>query len=249
MIKKKIIYSLIIILSFLALYLYSANAFIYYRIGQGGLIAPSHHISYYMNQEPIGPKIKYIALGDSLTFGVGAKTYEESYPYLLAQKMLSGGQNIVLENFSAPGAKTKDLIDVLLTPAIKAQPDIVTVLIGVNDIHNHIGLEQFKKNYQYILNRLTKETRAKIYLINIPAIGSNTIIVPPLDYYFSLQTDNYNEVIKDLAAQYQASYIDLNSPTKNLLKEDGAHYSVDSFHPSALGYKLWAQIIYDSFNN
>lgn len=249
MMKKKIIYFPIIILALLVIYLYSANAFIYYRIGQGGLIAPSHHISYYMNQESTGSKIKYIALGDSLTFGVGAKTYEESYPYLLAQKMSAGGQNIVLENFSAPGAKTKDLIDVLLTPAIKARPDIVTVLIGVNDIHNHIGLEQFKKNYQYILNRLSNETSAKIYLINIPLIGSDTIILPPLDYYFSTQTDNYNQVISDLAAQYQASYIDLNSPTKNLLKQDGAHYSVDSFHPSALGYKLWAQIIYDSFSN
>lgn len=249
MINKRIIYFPILILAALALYLYTANAFIYYRIGQGNLIAPAHHISYSINDQATGAKIKYIALGDSLTFGVGAKKYEEIYPYLLAQKMSANGENIILENFSVPGAKTKDLIDVFLTPAINAEPDVITVLIGVNDIHNHIGLSQFQKNYQYILERLTNETKAKIYLINIPLIGSDTVILPPLDYYFSTQTDNYNKVIKDLAAKYQVSYIDLNSPTKNLLKRDGAHYSVDSFHPSALGYKLWAQIIYDSFNN
>lgn len=245
MLKNKIIYAPIILLAIFVVYLYTANAFIYYRIALGGFTEFKHQDVSFMNN---ATTTTYVSLGDSLTSGVGATKYEESYPYLLATKMSAAGESINFKNFSVSGYKTQDLIDVLLTPAIEAQPDVVTLLIGVNDIHNHIGKNQFKNNYKFILDRLTKETGAKIYLINIPYIGSNTAIVPPLDYYFETETNSYNEIIKELATEYNLKYIDLNSPTKVLFKTDGTHYASDSFHPSAYGYKLWANIIYDRLN-
>ena len=246
--KDKIIYCPLIFLAILALYLYTANAFIYFRIGHGNLITPVRQDSYTMSNDKNTITKIYTALGDSLTAGVGADKYEESYPYLLASRMKNDGTNIVLNNFSVPGAQTKDLISDYLNSAIATQPDVITLFIGVNDVHNHVGRAQFEKNYTYILERLTKETKAKIYLINIPLIGSHTTILPPLDYYFEKETDSYNEVIAKLAAKYQLQDIDLNTPTKELFRFDGTHYSADSFHPSAAGYQLWADIIYDSFN-
>lgn len=246
MLKNKIIYYPIILLAIFVVYLYTANAFIYYRIGQGGLIEPIQKDLSMINDKTA--ITTYVSLGDSLTAGAGAFNYEETYPYLLAIKMTTADTNISLKNFSVSGYKTQDLIDELLEPAIKNNPDIVTLLIGVNDIHNHIGKEKFKQNYQYILDRLTKETTAKIYLINIPYIGSKTTIVPPLDYYFETETNEYNKIIKELSLQYNLKYIDLNSPTKDLFKTDGSHYAADSFHPSAYGYQLWADIIYDRLN-
>lgn len=245
MLKNKIIYAPIILLAIFVVYLYTANAFIYYRIALGGFTEFKHQdISFMNNTAPT----TYVSLGDSLTSGVGADKYEETYPYLLATKMSTAGKNINFKNFSVSGYKTQDLIDELLTPAITSKPDVVTLLIGVNDIHNHVGKNQFKKNYKLILDRLTKETKAKVYLINIPYIGSNTAIVPPLDYYFETETNSYNEIIKELAAEYNLKYIDLKTPTQDLFKTDGSHYAVDSFHPSAYGYKLWANIIYDRLN-
>ena len=246
--RKKIYYPLILIFA-LAVYLYSANAFIYYRIGHGNLTVPPRKSLYFMGNREIKPATRYVAIGDSLTYGMGATNYEDAYPYLLADKMSGSKTRIIFQNFSQPGAKTQDLIDRFLTPAISQKPDVVTLLIGVNDIHNHIGQKQFRANYKYILDHLTKETKAKIYLINIPYIGSKSVILPPLNLYFDAETNSYNKIIKELADEYQVKYIDLNSPTKDLFKTDGAHYSADSFHPSSLGYKLWAQIIYDRINN
>ncbi len=246
MTRNKIIYYPILLLAIFVVYIYSANAFIYYRIRQGNLIEPTVK-ELPMNNSNLATTT-YVALGDSLTAGAGVFNYEETYPYLIASKMIKSGENVILDNFSVSGYKTRDLINELLEPAIATNPDIVTLLIGVNDIHNHVGKDEFKKNYQVILERLTTETRAKIYLINIPYIGSNTAIVPPLDYFFETETDEYNKIIKDLAKQYNLEYIDLKTPTKDLFKIDGPHYSVDSFHPSAIGYDLWANIIYDSIN-
>lgn len=250
MIKNKIVYCPIILLAIIVVYIFTINAFIYHRIGDGNLIAPNKNNEnvYIMSTTEAKATTTYAALGDSLTAGVGADDYSESYPYLLAAKMSGKGVNINLKNFSAPGYKTQDLIDVFLDSAIEAKPDIITLLIGVNDIHNYVGRNQFEKNYSYILDRLTKETQAKIYLINIPYIGSSSTILPPLDYYFETETDSYNKVVKELADRYGLQYIDLNSPTKDLFKTDGSHYAADSFHPSAYGYKLWANIIYDRLN-
>jgi lysophospholipase L1-like esterase len=241
--KKIFIIAIIII----ALYLYLSHAYIYYKISRVDLESP-YKQSYFLGEESASLKnLVFAALGDSLTAGVGADKYEDSYPYLLAQK-LSENNTIALKNFSFPGARTAGLIKNLLSPAIAENPDIVTLLIGINDVHGNVSASKFKKNYQYILERLTKETNAKIYIISIPAIGSDKLILPPYRYYFNWRTIKFNNIIKELAGDYNIKYIDLNAATAELFKKNGGHYAADLFHPSAAGYSLWAKIIYDDIN-
>lgn len=246
---KSLVYFLGAVFILLAAYIYFANGFIYYRIGSGGLSNPIIKDKYMINNDlETASTTIYVSLGDSLTAGAGTTQNNESYPYLIAEKLAGDNQKIMFKNFSYPGAKSQDLINDLLEPAIAAKPDIVTLLIGVNDIHNHISEDRFTRNYIYILERLSKETKAKIYIINIPFIGSNTAILPPLDRYFDNQTKKFNSIIKNLSANYHVKYIDLYSPSWYLLRKDGPIYSSDSFHPSAAGYAWWAQIIYDNFD-
>lgn len=246
---KRLIYLVVIPLIAIGAYLYFANGFIYYRIGAGNLAAPITKDVYFMNNNSITTSnFIYVALGDSLTSGAGTTKQIESFPYHIAEQLAVKEQGVTLKNLSYPGATTQNLINDLLDKAIVAQPDMITLLIGVNDMHNHLSLEQFRVNYKYILERLSQETEAKIYVINLPFIGSNTAILPPLDIYFNEQTQKFNNVIFELASDYNLTYIDLYTPTKELLRKDGPHYSSDSFHPSKDGYKWWADIIYDSFD-
>lgn len=149
---------------------------------------------------------------------------------------------------AVPGARTDDLLNGLLPAAIRDNPDIVTVLIGVNDVHNDTNRAEFSANYENIIMRLRKETKAKIYLINIPFIGADNLILPPYNYLFDARTKQFNKVIQELAIKYQIKYIDLYTPTKNLFTKSGSHYAADLFHPSAEGYKIWADLIYANFN-
>lgn len=205
--------------------------------------------SYLINNGTSATKnLFYAAMGDSLTAGVGVDKYEESYPYVLAGLMAGDSGKITLEDFSRPGGKTVDLINNYLEEVISEKPDIITLLIGVNDIHGRVSAEDFKKNYDYILSELTKKTNAEIYAISIPAIGSDTLILPPFNYYYDYEARRFNKIIESLAKTYNLKYIDLYSPTARMLRKDGPYYSVDSFHPSASGYKFWAEIIYDDIN-
>lgn len=247
--KKKYLGIFLLILLAIMIYLYLAHAHIYRRISQAHLKATDNMHTYVLGDEANGSKnLIYSALGDSLTSGAGADKYEESYPYLLAKSLAENDKVVVHKNFSYPGARTDDLIRDLLAPALASQPDLVTLLIGTNDVHGFVDTDDFEKNYEYIVRELKTKTRAKVYLISIPRIGSNTLILPPYDRYFDSKISEYNEFIKILAKNYELEYIDLDSPTADILKKDGSHYSVDSFHPSASGYALWAKILYDNID-
>ncbi|MBU4217047.1 SGNH/GDSL hydrolase family protein [Candidatus Parcubacteria bacterium] len=230
-------------------YLYLAHAYIYRRIGTAHLRATDDRHTYILgNMATSSQKIIYTSLGDSLTAGVGTDKYEESYPYLLAQDLTVTGKVIVHKNFSYPGARTADLVRDLLEGAIAEQPDVVTILIGTNDVHGLVSVVDFQKNYEHILKELTTRTKAKVYVISIPYIGSRSLILPPYSNYFNSKINEFNEVIHALAKTYDLKYIDLTTPTREILKENGAHYADDLFHPSAIGYASWAKIIYDNIN-
>lgn len=243
--KKIYIAAIFLILAF-GLYLYLANSYAYYMFDRVGLRAPAVLEPYVFNGLANGENLNYAALGDSLTSGMGLAKYEESFPYLLA-KDLSAGRKVTLRNFSYPGYRTDDLIKNLLAPAIASKPELVTLLIGVNDIHGFYGPEKFKKDYQYILERLSKETKAKIYAISLPFIGGRAFL-PPHDYYFYRRTVEFNKIIKESAAAYGAKYIDIAEPTRANFAQDGLYYAADKFHPSAAGQALWEKIIFDSIN-
>ena len=245
--KKRVLIISLSIVIFLTAYLFAVHYIIYQRIGAAGLKACDARHEYLLRSvQNTETNIVYTALGDSLTAGVGVAEYEESYPYKIAQK-LSVAANVDLYVQAYPGARTSDVIKDLLTPAISNQPDIVTLLIGTNDIHGNVSKEKFSKNYAEILKRLKTETKAKIYVISIPHIGTDSLLLPPYNFYFRRQVVEFNKIIKKLAQENGVEYIDLYAPAVRMF-ENPSLYSTDYFHPSAKGYELWSDIIYANFN-
>jgi lysophospholipase L1-like esterase len=247
--RKKRWLIIIVILAIIAtVYLNRVYSHIYQVIGAADLKPVAGGEAYVINNMITENSLVYAALGDSLTAGAGADKPEEYLPYLLAQNFGGPDKKIILKNYSVPGAKTEDLVVSFLPLAIKDNPEIVTVLIGINDIHDFVSPTDFRNNYETILSRLTAETKAKVYVINIPFIGADELIGQPYRFYFKQKINKYNEIIKELAAKYSAGYVDLYTPTFSLLRQSGDHYSIDLFHPSASGYKIWADIIYADIN-
>ncbi|MDO8261458.1 MAG: SGNH/GDSL hydrolase family protein [Candidatus Magasanikbacteria bacterium] len=246
--NKKILVPLSILLVLIA-YLFYSHHYIYKKIGQGHLpeVDKTHNYMIGNNQDN-QEKIVYAAIGDSLSSGAGVFKYEDSFPYRVADELAKKGKAINLQVFAYPGARTNNLIDDLLEPAIASQPDMVTLLIGTNDMHGFISLDKYEKNYRYILDQLTGRTKAKIYLISVPFIGSEKLLIEPWMTYFDHETVKFNQVVEKLAREYNLQYIDIATPTATKFRQSGTHYSVDLFHPSAEGYELWSKIIYDKIN-
>ncbi|MFA6190298.1 MAG: SGNH/GDSL hydrolase family protein [Candidatus Staskawiczbacteria bacterium] len=241
--KKIYLIIILIIIVVLGIYINRSYAYIYNKTSQDNLLSPDKSQTYIIESMKNDKDLIYVAVGDSLTAGVGVDNYKESYPYLLSEKM-SGEGNIILKNRSIPGFTTGNLKNELLSLAILDKPNIVTLLIGVNDIHNQISKKDFEENYDEILKELTTKTTAKIYLINIPYIGSSKLILPPYNLYFDFETKQFNKIIENLAQKYNLTYINLYSASKTEFEKSDSYYAKDLFHPSAKGYAMWANIIF-----
>lgn len=247
--KKRLFIFLVTIVFLLSAYLLLANWSIYYRLEKAGLKASDDRHRYVFNEAATSSsQIVYVALGDSLTAGVGVKTYEQSYPYLLAEKISSSSTKITHLNYSYQGARTSDLITNLLAPAISEDPQLVTLLIGINDVHSNISKAEFSRNYENIVKQLKTKTKARIILISLPFIGTDSLLLPPYNSYLRARTASFNEVIEEIAEKNNLSYIDIARLGAVKPGAMSPYYSVDAFHPSFLGYQNWSQIIYENIN-
>lgn len=235
----------IVVIAIILVYAWYFHASIYWKLGNANVRQPWDMTEYTIGNGS-GSQLTYAAIGDSLTAGVGVDTYLQSYPYLIAQKIGGDTNEVFLKPFAIPGVRSVYVLNNFIEPVIAVKPDIVTLFIGINDIHGNVPAEQFRENYSQILTRLTQETDADVYVINLPYIGTKNLINLPYRYYFNWRTQQYNEIIQELATQYNVTYIDLytSHEPNSLLNE---YYAGDFFHPNAIGYNLWAESIYADF--
>lgn len=232
--KKLQFYFLILLFLITGIYLNMSYAYFYNFLSQNKLVSPVSLTAVTVGTR--GQAIRYVALGDSLTTGVGVSDIKNSLPYLVAQK-LSETNNVTLVNLAHAGDTSSDVLTSQLPGVESYKPDLVTLLIGVNDIHNLKSDKEFEENLIQIVSSL-KKSGAKIYLLSIPYLGSKRTVFFPYNFILDFRTKQFNNIIKKAAADFGTNYIDLYH-----LNKSADFYSSDQFHPSEEGYKEWAKAI------
>jgi acyl-CoA thioesterase-1 len=78
----------------------------------------------------------WVALGDSMSQGVGARTIAGGWVGQLHCQLAAAGRPMRLVNLSVTGARTEDLVreQIPQLRALGVTPDLVTVLVGANDM-------------------------------------------------------------------------------------------------------------------
>jgi len=223
---------LLVIIIITGIYLNRSYAYFYNFLDQHHLTAPAHETKLTIGNHPDSQTIKYVALGDSLTEGVGTSDYKNSYPYLLTQT-LSTQENIELSNFAHAGDTSADLLINQVPKALAVKPVLVTLLIGINDVHNLKSAAEFENNYIKIVTTLQK-SGAKVYTLSIPYLGSPKIVYFPYNFLLDFRTKQFNAIIKKVSLDLGAEYTDVYTS-----KKPTGFYSTDEFHPTDQGYKEW----------
>ena len=189
--------------------------------------------------------LRFLALGDSYTVGEGIFP-EESWPYLLAQRLTSSGFPC-----SPPEiiAKTGWSSDELLAAIEAANPqgpyDIVTIMIGVNNQyrgrHRDTILDDLHK-LAAIAVALAEGKRERVYVISIPDWGMS-----PFG-----QTKNPDEITPDIllfsemiaieARRRRTNWIDITNFSE-LARYFAEFNAADHLHPSGAMHHLWMERI------
>ena len=144
------------------------------------------------------------------------------------------------------GNQTKDLVDRLNEDFVDLQPDLVSIMIGVNDTWHHaadkswIPNEVFEERYRTVLEALKTKTKAKIVIIE-------PFLIPVEDkLFFREDLDPKIQVIRKLAREYADVYI----PTDGLLASayignDPLKFAEDGVHPTAFGAEFIGKMYLD----
>lgn len=165
---------------------------------------------------------KIVALGDSLTAGLGV-SQQESYPARLQQRLAQAGYDYEVVNAGVSGDTTAGglrRVDWLL----KSKPEIVILELGANDGLRGLDLSQTATNLQQIIRRL-KEAGVTVVLAGMK-IPSN---------YGADYTRRFAALYADLARTHRLAYMPF------FLEGVAAQQALnqaDGIHPTGEGYRI-----------
>jgi acyl-CoA thioesterase I len=119
------------------------------------------------------PGTTVLALGDSLTYGIGA-SQESSYPALLA---LASGWEVV--NAGVPGATAAQGCARLPTLIEEHRPQLVLVLLGGNDFLHRMPERGVRNALRYCVDS-ARSSKVAIALIAVPRFSPGELANAPL---------------------------------------------------------------------
>lgn len=232
---------LLLVLMVILIYLNYSYSFFFNNIGAHNLKSPYSKKEYIIAPKGDTRLVKYAALGDSLTAGVGSNNYQNTFGYKLSEKLASDSV-VSFRNEGYPAAKVRDLLPII-SEVNKFDPEIVTILIGINDVFNRTPIQEYRMDLNTIITSLKQNNRT-IYLITIPYLGTSKSVSFPFNILYDLQLNRYNLVIRDVAQLHKLKLVDLYTLTHSQLTTDPTLYSEDLFHPSEKGYILISDLIF-----
>lgn len=191
--------------------------------------------------------IRYLALGDSYTIGTGLAEESQNFPSLLARRLTEDtGIGVALTNLGVNGYTTADLIREELPIARSTRPELVSILIGANDIVQ--GSDQTA--YRARLNEIHDAVQqfglpaGRVVVISIPDFSAlaGAAAFGPADLLRSRITA-FNQVARSEAQSHGFDFVNITdlSPAD----EGGAQwFAADNLHPGPAQHRAIADHIW-----
>ncbi|HEM5994281.1 TPA: SGNH/GDSL hydrolase family protein [Streptococcus suis] len=221
---------------------------------------------------------RYVALGDSLTEGVGDTTGQGGFVPLLAQSLTNDyGYEVDYKNFGVSGNTSNQILkrmkeDGELISYLKTA-DLLTLTVGGNDLRKAIiknianlkvsTFDKPAKDYGKRLDTIIMTARKNNPNLPIYVVGIYNPLYLNFPELTEMQTivDNWNTMTEQITEKYQDVYF---VPINDLLykglegeagiSQNGSQvtnnllYEEDSFHPNNTGYEIMKKAILERMN-
>jgi len=182
----------------------------------------------------------YVALGDSLTAGQGAR---RGYVDRLYERLAREHPGAVLHNLGSSGATTVDVLRAQLPRVAKLRPSLATLAIGTNDLTDGSSVDRVLQNLTTIIESL-RATGATVVVTNLPAVGLAPAVPPAYRAHIDALVRSANTTIEAICRKNDAALFDLYALSKTEIPRHPEYFSWDGYHPSDEGYDRWAQAMW-----
>ncbi len=201
----------------------------------------------------IKPGSKVLFTGDSITdagrrdahFPLGSGYVHMAVDLITARYP---DHKLTFLNTGISGNTVRDLSSRWTDDVIRHQPDWLSIMIGINDVHRTINnvvgqsvtAEEYAEIYPKILGRVKKETKAQLVLIE-PFYMS--IESTPGTHRANVlkQLAPFQKTAAKLAKQYKARYVPFHAMFQRLLKLHPAdRFCPEPMHPNLSGHLTMA---------
>jgi acyl-CoA thioesterase I len=187
---------------------------------------------------PDAAGVRYLALGDSLTQGVGAVDEQTgAFPALLAERWRADGCEVELQNAGISGYTAGQILAEQVPQIDTFNPTIITFQAGGNDIVNGVPVDEYRNNVKSVLDAATGS-------------GARVVVLAQNEWFRSPEGKNYvgddgaaqrsayDDVLIEETSAHGAEFVDLRpmyaeQAEKGLWVEDG-------IHPTPEAYEAWA---------
>jgi lysophospholipase L1-like esterase len=188
-----------------------------------------------------------VALGDSYTIGTGLDDESQNFPSLLAKRLTEEtGIDVALVNLGVNGYTTTDLIREEVPVARGLRPELVTVLIGANDVVQRSTEAAYRTRLAEIYDALAGLPLPATKIVSVSTPDFSALPgAAPFGTASDLRTriDAFNRIAQSEAAARGLPYADISAITREVSRRQD-WLAADGLHPGpaqhrAIADQLW----------
>ncbi len=186
-------------------------------------------------------RVRYVALGDSYTIGTSVSEADR-WPNQLVERI---GDLELVGNPAVNGYTSADLIARELPQLDDLRPELVSVLIGVNDVVQGVPDSQYAGNVAVILDDLlTSLPPDRIVCVATP---DYTRTPRGADFGDPVQQSDgivrVNAILREACEQRAIRFVPEIFEISQAATEDPSLVADDGLHPSGRQYERWVDVV------
>ncbi|MER3390540.1 MAG: SGNH/GDSL hydrolase family protein [Microcella sp.] len=186
--------------------------------------------------------LRLLVIGDSTAAGVGVDHADLGLGGRLAEALSARtGRPVQWWAAGRNGATARDLVRQFLRPALEQPYDLVFLTVGANDALGLRSARAFRRDIRRILERtFAAHPQTALLMSSLPAFFRFRLLPDPLRRSLYRHSQALEREARALVDAHPRSHM---SPPPPPYTE--GFFASDEFHPSAIGYRDWAEFAVD----
>lgn len=184
----------------------------------------------------------YLALGDSYTIGEAVPA-TENFPNQTVRLLKDSGYKFESpEIIAKTGWTTDELQTAINKHEFRSSYDFVTLLIGVNNQYRGRTVENYKPEFESLLQQAIQFSGNRpdhVIVLSIPDWSATPFAADRDRKQIANEIDLFNEANKLISEKYKVKYLDITPGTREAA-HDLSLVAADGLHPSGKEYSRWA---------